>query len=460
MSDIGAKGDGNVETSELPIAVSAPGKVILHGEHSVVYGKLAVAGSLDLRTAVRLIENDARDAFDVESATLGVDVRFDSKSIKSLLETPLPLLVDSNDYNYWDIPNLLDHDRLLDRIDDFLDKSNVRLSHSSQMTCIRAVLYLCAGILSSARAQFGRESVRLVVTTDLTTGAGMGSSASFSVSVAAAFLKYLKRLNPPNKDSPNDDLVGDRPKQSQGSKESQASKESEGFSAEASQASKGSKGSSGFSAKELEFISRWAFNAERIAHGAPSGLDNTACTYGSLIEFRRGAAPALVGAARPLDLDLLLIDTKVARQTKKMVEVAARTRRMFPKIFDNVLDTIELVTSKALELYGELSNVPAGADPEEIRTIYSKLSVLFGLNQGLLNSLGVGHARLDEAIGILDGAGLKGKLTGAGGGGYAICLVPPRMEAKALEEVMGTLEARGFDVIRTCLGGDGVRVEC
>ena len=37
-----------------PVAVSAPSKAILHGEHAVVFGKLGLAGSLDLRTRILL----------------------------------------------------------------------------------------------------------------------------------------------------------------------------------------------------------------------------------------------------------------------------------------------------------------------------------------------------------------------------------------------------------------------
>ena len=47
---------------------------------------------------------------------------------------------------------------------------------------------------------------------------------------------------------------------------------------------------------------------------------------------------------------------------------------------------------------------------------------------------------------------------GAGGGGFAFSLVPPTMTEEALDRVRGALEKAGYTVLRTQVGGGGVRV--
>ena len=47
------------------------------------------------------------------------------------------------------------------------------------------------------------------------------------------------------------------------------------------------------------------------------------------------------------------------------------------------------------------------------------------MNHHLLNSIGVGHPSLDKVHHMTSEIGLASKLTGAGGGGCAIALIPP-----------------------------------
>lgn len=81
------------------------------------------------------------------------------------------------------------------------------------------------------------------------------------------------------------------------------------------------------------------------------------------------------------------------------------------------------------------------------------------MNHNLLATLGVSHPKLDKICSIIHEAGLHGKLTGAGGGGYAIALVPPYYDVPAMDELITKLKSEGFDAIVTDLGGPGVTVD-
>lgn len=84
-------------------------------------------------------------------------------------------------------------------------------------------------------------------------------------------------------------------------------------------------------------------------------MDNTTCTYGSIVEFRKGAPPVSLRTSR--SLNLLLINSRVPRETKKLVAIAASYNKKFPDVFNCILDAMEGVSVNALRNYKDLSRI-------------------------------------------------------------------------------------------------------
>ena len=80
-----------------------------------------------------------------------------------------------------------------------------------------------------------------MVSSNLPTSAGLGSSAAFAVTLVASLLKLSGRVSDPGNETFNV-----------------------------------------WSSKDLETINKWAFVTEKIIHGNPSGVDNAISTYGEL----------------------------------------------------------------------------------------------------------------------------------------------------------------------------------
>jgi mevalonate kinase len=88
---------------------------------------------------------------------------------------------------------------------------------------------------------------------------------------------------------------------------------------------------------------------------------------------------------------------------------------------------------------------------------YKKLSELIEINHGLLVSLGVSHPALERIKMECDTLHLgETKLTGAGGGGCAIVLIP-RDDDSAAERLRQVLPG-SMKVLDVCLGDHGVNV--
>lgn len=84
--------------------------------------------------------------------------------------------------------------------------------------------------------------------------------------------------------------------------------------------------------KQCELINAWSLQGEKIMHGNPSGVDNAVATFGKALTFskihgfkhldRYGWALMIsyLSQLRVPSLRILITNTRVTRQTKKLVD--------------------------------------------------------------------------------------------------------------------------------------------
>jgi hydroxymethylglutaryl-CoA reductase len=180
-----------------------------------------------------------------------------------------------------------------------------------------------------------------------------------------------------------------------------------------------------------EEVNSLAFECEKVAHGTPSGIDNTMATYGELLMYRKGE-PAVVRKLKAPDVITMVIGMSgVESLTAKMVagvrQAWERNRVLYERIFDGI-DDLSRQGAKAIQTY----------DLEH-------LGELMNVCQGLLNSLQVSSWEIEEMIQIARNNGALGaKLTGGGGGGSIIALCPDN--AGAVVEALEQAGYRGMEV--------------
>lgn len=177
-------------------------------------------------------------------------------------------------------------------------------------------------------------------------------------------------------------------------------------------------------------VNALAFECEELAHGSPSGIDNTLATYGRPVLFKKGAAgpPQTLQLANSPPLVIAASGTRgITRE--QVAGVAARRERArdrYEAIFDE-MDAISSSGAKAL----------AAGD-------YAALGMLMNICQGLLNAIEVSTPELERMVHIARAAGAAGaKLTGAGGGGSIVALCPGKVGA-----VQQALQASGYRIVR------------
>jgi mevalonate kinase len=188
-----------------------------------------------------------------------------------------------------------------------------------------------------------------------------------------------------------------------------------------------------------ERINQVAYEAEKAYAGNPSGIDNTAATYGGLMWFQKnmGGGPDFVEKVKtPKPVEIVIGSTGKVANTKAMVAGVAKRKRQNPQKYDPLFkraEDIAIEGREALEV-GDLKKVGA----------------LMNENHTLLQSIEVSSRELDLLVDIARKHGAYGaKLTGGGGGGCMVALTPGK---ELQEKVAKAIESKGFEVLKTMIG--------
>lgn len=294
---------------------SAPGKIILFGEHAVVYGRPALA---------------------VPVTQVHADVEVEDSPVEGI---------------WIDAPDISLHCEI----------SSLPAMHALR-TVIESV-FRTLGIVTPSPLQ-------IRVTSTIPVASGLGSGAAVSVAIIRALSSFLTHPLPD------------------------------------------------------EQVNALAYEAEKLHHGTPSGIDNTVITYAKPVYFMRGQPVKTFRAARPFTL--IIADTGLPAPTRESV---GDVRKLW-----------EADKSKWEAIFDEMGKIVQAAKEAIERGTTRELGPLMNENHALLQEMTVSCPELDRLVLAARAAGALGaKLSGGGRGGNMLALVTP----KTAQAVSSALRAAG-----------------
>jgi len=188
-----------------------------------------------------------------------------------------------------------------------------------------------------------------------------------------------------------------------------------------------------------EKINAAAYEGEKGYHGTPSGIDNTAATYGGLIWFKRDlqGGPNVIEKLKMKEpVEIVIANTGVTASTSKVVAEVKQRREEQPKKFDQIFEKYKQLVVEAREAL--------------IENHLEKLGKLMDENQELLRQIDVSSTELENLINIAMNQGALGaKLTGTGRGGNMVVLTPGK---ELQERVYDVFSKQGYSAWKTLIG--------
>jgi len=185
-----------------------------------------------------------------------------------------------------------------------------------------------------------------------------------------------------------------------------------------------------------ERINELAYEGEKGYHGIPSGIDNTAATYGGLIWFVRGEPNVMEMIKIKRPVEVVMGNTGLVANTKAAVAGVRERKEKYPEKYDKIFKEAEELAHRARK----------ALENNDLETVGKCMDE----NHRQLQAIEVSCKELDFLVDLARKQGAIGaKMTGGGLGGNMVALTP----GKDLQErVARAMEKKGFEVLRTRIG--------
>jgi len=188
-----------------------------------------------------------------------------------------------------------------------------------------------------------------------------------------------------------------------------------------------------------EKINEAAYEGEKAYHGTPSGIDNTASTYGGLIWFVRnlGTGKNTMDLLQsPRKMLIVIANSGITASTTEVVADVRRLKEEGPERIEKI--------------FGEYRKLAEAAKKALLIGDIATIGNLMNRNHKMLQQITVSGKINDELVEIaLENGAIGAKLTGTGRGGLVISLAE---NEDTQEKIANAVEEKGYNAWRTTIG--------
>jgi mevalonate kinase len=188
-----------------------------------------------------------------------------------------------------------------------------------------------------------------------------------------------------------------------------------------------------------EKINEAAYEGERAYHGIPSGIDNTAATYGGLIWFVRnlGAGKNTMNLLQsPRKMLIVIANSGITASTREVVADVKRLREKNPEEIEKI--------------FGEYTKLVEAAKNALLEGDIAIIGDLMNQNHKMLQQITVSGKVNDELVEIaLENGAVGAKLTGTGRGGLVIGLAA---NEEIQKRIVDAIEEKKYSAWGTTIG--------